>query len=381
MTTLVNLFDLCQPKQWPVIAATEMTASGYPVFGANGRIGYSDTYTHEEPVLLIGCRGSCGTVHITPPFAYANGNAMALDQLDTSRVDMRYLFHFLRHRGFSDVVTGSSQPQITQTTLRRVQVPLPPLREQRRIATELETVADLMVKRQHSLAMLGALLQSVFMDTFGDPRTNPKGWPVLALEQVARVNRGKFTPRPRNDPQFYGGEIPFIQTGDVVAARTYVTSHKQTLNEKGLAVSRSFDAGTVAITIAANIGATAILTYAMCFPDSVVGIEPDPEKAVPEFVEMQLRFFRKKLEDGAPQTAQKNINLEDLRPLRVIVPPLAEQRRFAGLSRRAEDHAIVLDRHLIQLAELFASLQRLAFGGRHFNDLNNISSAPIVARG
>jgi hypothetical protein len=82
---VVALGDVCKPKQWPTLSKADMEEDGYPIFGANGQIGFSSTYTHETPTLLVGCRGSCGTIHITPPQAYANGNAMALDSLDARR--------------------------------------------------------------------------------------------------------------------------------------------------------------------------------------------------------------------------------------------------------------------------------------------------------
>lgn len=75
----VPLLSLCQPKQWPTLSGKQMQPDGFPVYGANGPIGFSDRYTHLGPVLLAGCRGSCGTLHITPPKSYANGNAMAFD--------------------------------------------------------------------------------------------------------------------------------------------------------------------------------------------------------------------------------------------------------------------------------------------------------------
>ena len=104
MIQTARLVDLCHPKQWPTLSMKDMTATGYPVFGANGQIGYSDKFTHSEPVILVGCRGSCGTLHVTPKFAYANGNAMALDAVDTSRVCEPFLFQFLKWRGFADVL-------------------------------------------------------------------------------------------------------------------------------------------------------------------------------------------------------------------------------------------------------------------------------------
>src|SRR5690606_14299069 len=106
-------------------------ANGYPVYGANGRIGYFARYTHAEETVAITCRGAtCGNVHLTPPFVYITGNAMALDALDQELVGPRYLAFVLRHQGVAECVTGSAQPQIIGSELRRVNLTLPPLPEQ-----------------------------------------------------------------------------------------------------------------------------------------------------------------------------------------------------------------------------------------------------------
>ena len=101
----------------------------------------------------------------------------------------------------------------------------------------------------------------------------PAGWKIAPLEELADVDRGRFSARPRNDPQYYDGHIPFVQTGDVSGSGRYLRQFSQTLNERGLAVSRLFPAGTILITIAANIGDTAITPFDVAFPDSVVGVQ------------------------------------------------------------------------------------------------------------
>ena len=110
----VKLHDICRPRQWKTISASNLLEEGYPVYGANGKIGFYSDYTHEFPTLMITCRGAtCGNVHISEPKSYINGNAMALDELDREKVDIRFLYYYLLGRGFDDVISGSAQPQIT----------------------------------------------------------------------------------------------------------------------------------------------------------------------------------------------------------------------------------------------------------------------------
>jgi type I restriction enzyme S subunit len=157
----------------------------------------------------------------------------------------------------------------------------------------------------------------------------PTEWAIRSLSELASVNRGKFTIRPRNDPRYYGGPYPFIQTGDVAfAAGRVLTKYSQTLNELGLTVSRLFPAGTIMVTIAAHIADTCILGIPVCAPDSLVGVNPNTGELA-RYLELCISARKRWFENRAPQTAQKNINLEDLRPLLIPCPHPQEQMLIA----------------------------------------------------
>jgi len=176
--------------------------------------------------------------------------------------------------------------------------------------------------RQKSLADISELEK---------PFELPCQWAWTTLPAIGELARGKSRHRPRNDPSLYaGGNVPLIQTGDVARAQSVVKTHSAMYNSKGVAQSRLWPAGTMCITIAANIADSATLGFDACFPDSVVGF-------IPEFPEMDVRYFefflrtaKSHLEDFAPSTAQKNINLEILGLLSVPLPPANEVRRIVA---------------------------------------------------
>jgi type I restriction enzyme S subunit len=193
--TVVELGDICRPKQWPTLSKKELTDNGFPVYGANGKIGFYGSYTHQEPTLLIGCRGSCGSVHITEPYSYANGNAMALDDLNQDRADIKYLYHLFIRRGFRDVITGTSQPQIIQQHIRSIEIPLPPLEEQRRIAAILDKANRLQHLNERASKLHESLLDTHFLSTIGDPTKD--SWAASQrgtnrLAEVATIRTGKL---------------------------------------------------------------------------------------------------------------------------------------------------------------------------------------------
>ena len=156
----------------------------------------------------------------------------------------------------------------------------------------------------------------------------PEHWEVKRVKQAAQVLRGKFTHRPRNDPSLYDGPYPFIQTGEVARAERAITSYRQTLNERGLAASRLFSAGTLVMTIAANIGDVAVLDFEACFPDSVVGFVPrgDIER---DFLYYVFRAMRPELLREAPVNTQGNLNIDRIGSRGIAVAPAHEQRLIA----------------------------------------------------
>jgi restriction endonuclease S subunit len=175
-------------------------------------------------------------------------------------------------------------------------------------------------------------------------------WPVIPLEDACEIQRGKFSHRPRNEPRFYGGKYPFIQTGDIVRAEgVSKITYTQTLNEEGLSVSKMFQPPLVVITIAANIGDTAVLNFPCCFPDSVVGLTPKVGTDA-RFLELMMRLQKGHLNNIAPQAAQKNINIEILKTLKIPLPDLHTQRAIVA-EIEAEQALVNANRELIRRME------------------------------
>jgi type I restriction enzyme S subunit len=153
----------------------------------------------------------------------------------------------------------------------------------------------------------------------------PKGWVWASLSQIGWLDRGKSKHRPRNAEHLYGGSYPFVQTGEIRSAEQYIRHTEKTYSEEGLKQSKLWPKGTMCITIAANIGETAILDIEACFPDSIVGFSTIVSDMPIEYVEYVFRILKHKLDDEAPATAQKNINLEILYKEAIPLPPVIEQ--------------------------------------------------------
>ena len=251
---------------------------------------------------------------------------------------------------------------INATEILKFPIVCPPLAEQRRIAELLDQAEALRAKRRATLEQLDTLTQSVFLDLFGDPVVNPRGWPVTKFGQIGTLDRGVSKHRPRNAPELLGGPHPLVQTGEVANCDGYIRRYTSTYSEVGVRQSKMWPAGTLCITIAANIAKTGILTFDACFPDSVVGFRAG-ESATVEFVRIWLSFLQKTLEDSAPESAQKNINLAILRALDLPFPPLDLQREFARRVATVEKLKAAHRDSLAEMDALFTSLQHRAFRG------------------
>jgi len=154
----------------------------------------------------------------------------------------------------------------------------------------------------------------------------------VSLIQTCSINRGRFGHRPRNDPRFYDGEYPFIQTGDIVEASDSKTQIKytQTLNELGLKTSKLFHPPKLLFTIAANIGDTAILDYSSCFPDSIVALIPKKDDITLEYLNIYLRLIKSYVVELAPYSAQRNLNNQQLAQVPIVIPPKEVQEEIAA---------------------------------------------------
>lgn len=148
-----------------------------------------------------------------------------------------------------------------------------------------------------------------------------KNWNTKKLSDLGTFARGVSKHRPRNDAAiFEGGGYPLIQTADIKSSNLYINKHISEYNSLGLKQSKLWPAGTLCITIAANIAETGILSYPMCFPDSVVGFLSDENQTSETFMYYIFEYIRHNIEKGARGSTQDNINIEYLTNLAFKIP-------------------------------------------------------------
>lgn len=349
------------------------TGNGLPFFQGKAEFGESSPVARKwctDPKriaeigdILMSVRAPVGPTNIAA-VQCCIGRGLAAVRGRAKFVDQAFLRYFLRlsEQRLAQLGQGSTFAAISRKEIAELQVPLPPLAEQRRIVDVLARAEGIVRLRRQAQRKAAELIPALFIDLFGDPAANPNNWPLVAFGELGQLDRGKSRHRPRDAQELYGGPYPFIQTGDVANSGGHITHYEQTYSELGLAQSRVWPAGTLCITIAANIARTGVLDFAACFPDSVVGFTPSASITI-EYIQHWLGFLQPMLERNAPQAAQKNINLEILRKLPVPVPPLALQRHFAAQAEAVRGIAVRQSAALAVAQSTFDALLHRAFAG------------------
>jgi len=175
-------------------------------------------------------------------------------------------------------------------------------------------------------------------------------WSMVSLSDLGQVSRGKSKHRPRNDASLYGGDYPFIQTGDVKEANFYINNYSQTYNEKGLKQSKLWGKDTLCITIAANIAESALLSFPACFPDSIVGFTPYEGVSDVRYVKYLLDNYKAEFQKRSKGATQDNLSVDKINALKVKVADYPSQIRIANLIS-TYDYLIEINLRRIRIVE------------------------------
>lgn len=312
--------------------------------------------------LLVTCIGIIGKVAINKVECAFNQQINAIIP-NLNKCLPNYLTYTIQYKKdeMQKIANAAVVPILNKTQFSNIEVFIPMIEEQQKIAVVLDKVSELITLRKKQLEKLDELVKSRFVEMFGDPVSNSFCLPEATLPELGEFGRGVSKHRPRNAPELLGGSYPLIQTGEVAAADLYIISYENTYSELGFQQSKMWDKGTLCITIAANIARTAILGFDACFPDSVVGFNAN-EKVNNIFIHYWFSFFQTILEAQAPESAQKNINLKILSELKVIVPPVNKQNQFSNFVQQVDKQKSSIQQSLDKLEVLKKALMQEYFG-------------------
>ena len=287
---------------------------------------------------------------------------------DKDKLDSRFLFHWVKTGVFVqrmvDVAIGANYPAVSDAKVKASKIPLPALAEQKRIAGILDAADALRAKRREALGQLDTLLQSTFLDMFGDPVTNTMGWKVVSVGDEIRF----LTSGSRGWAKYYakGGDtfirIQNLKDGQLDLGDIAFVNAPESAEAKRTKV----EPGDVLLSITADLGRTAVV------PRGIAKAHINQHLAILRFTSLDPVFVSYQLASKGGQAqfdrlnregVKAGLNFHDVKSIRLTNPPLKLQHRFAAIVESVEQQKASQRTHLAELDTLFASLQSRAFRG------------------
>lgn len=308
--------------------------------------------------IILCIRATIGDLNLADR-EYCLGRGVAGIRPRPAHADRSFIWWSLKAN--ADVLSsrgrGATFKQVNRADIEALELPLPPLQEQRRIAAILDQADDLRCKRRETLQRLSLLPGAFFLKLFGNPRVNESGYPVQALKQLGRVVTGSTPPSAKAG--MFGGPVPFVTPGDLGSGERV----KRWLSHEGADESRTVPAGSALVCcIGATIGKMDIVAGTSAFNQQINAVEWGP-RVNPIYGINALRFHREKIIAEGTSTTLPILKKSLFEQIKISVPPIDLQDTFAARVTEIDSLEAQHRTHLAKLDALFASLQHRAFRG------------------
>ena len=323
----VRLGEVCEIKNGKNQKAVEDDAGQYPIYGSGGIIGRSREYICNENSVVIGRKGTINRPIFVSTKFWNVDTAFGIETNQTL-LNSRFFYYFCENFDFETLSTTVTIPSLTKVNISQIEIPLPPLEEQRRIAGTLDKVRELIDLRERELAKFDELVKCRFIEMFGDPVTNPKGFPLIPLGSLCTIVRGG-SPRPIE--KFLGGTIPWIKIGDATEGDSmYLHRTKEHIIEAGLRKTRQIKSGSIIFAnCGVSLGFARIIMFDGCIHDGWLAFENIDSRVDKRFLLNSLNQRTSYFRQIAPAGTQPNLNTDIMKNYLQILPPLSLQEEFA----------------------------------------------------
>ncbi|MBR2515948.1 restriction endonuclease subunit S [Geobacillus sp. FSL K6-0789] len=348
----------------------------YPYCGANGVLDYIDEFIFDQEILCIaedggswGFREKCAYIMNEP--CWVNNHAHVL--VAKENVNVKYLCYYLNYADLSKHITGTTRGKLTKSALEKIEVKIPDYSTQNKIVNALDKSQELIDKRKAQIEALDQLTQSVFLEMFGDPVSNPKGWDVKKLKDIAEIEDGDRGENYPKQHELVSEGILFLSTSNFVNNKldlskvTYITKEKFSQLRKG-----KLRRGDLIVTLRGSIGNIVIFDeegYDTGFINAQMAILR--LKNVNRIFFQQLytsNSFQLVLKKTQTGSSQPQLPLKNLKELEIIIPPLELQELFAATIQQINLKKELLLKSQAEIQNMFNSLMQRAFKGELFND-------------
>lgn len=314
--------------------------------------------------VLVTSRAPIGNIAIAGRDLSTNQGFKSL--IPGESVDGLYLYYCMKHSSqrLQALGNGATFKEVSKKIVEEFEIPLPPLPEQKRIAALLDKADAIRRKRQQAIQLADDFLRAVFLDMFGDPVTNPKGWNLRPVKEMAKVTTGN-TP-PRDKQEYYGDFIEWIKSDNINTPSDLLTVATEYLSEAGCMVGRRVPAGSTLLTCIAGsfdcIGNAAYADREVSFNQQINALTP--RSGINGIFLYALSKYCKKAIQAASTGGMKGmVSKGKLEDVRFICPPASMQQKFAEAFRRHQDLRKRMENSQDGLSEEFSSISQKAFSG------------------
>ena len=338
----------------------------YPYIGANNIMGYIDEYIFDEKILCVaedggswGYNQRCAVLYNEK--VWVNNHAHVITAKEN--LVLEYLMYYLNHTDLNLYINGATRGKLTKSSLESIQVPLPPLPQQQKIANILDAADALRQNDKALIAKYDELTQALFLDMFGDPVSNPKGWEKVKMDDLMTILRGG-SPRPIDN--YLGGTYPWIKIGDATKGDDiYLNSTRECITKDGLKKTRLLPKGSLIFAnCGVSLGFARILTFEGCIHDGWLAFSNfNEEKLNKIFLLKALNSITQYFRDTAPDGTQPNLNIAIMKNFELIMPPISMQKKFENTLSLLVEQKAIAQKSLEKSEELFNSLLQKAFKG------------------
>lgn len=342
----------------------------YPIYGSGGIMGYADEFICDKNTVVIGRKGSINKpIYVEVPFWNVD-TAFGL-VANKSVLESKYLYYFCENFDFEQLNTTVTIPSLTKANLQNIEIPLPSLEEQRKIATVLDKVSDLIAKRRQQLEKLDLLVKARFVEMFGDLANPLCSYPKFRLVDICAnsedIKCGPFGTQLSKDEYQSNGvalwEIPQINSGFTTQPTHFLTKEKaQVLNAYSIKV------GDIAMSRKGNVGKCAVFPFGVedgIIHSDVLRIRLDFNRVDPYFMMYQLHFsdaVKRQIEMVSSGAIMAGINVTKLKQIEVHLPGFELQQRFSMNVKKIENTKAKLNESLAKLETLKKALMQEYFG-------------------
>lgn len=361
-----KLGEVCDVYQPKTLSTDMLSKDGeYPVYGANGIIGYYHQYNHEDKEVLLTCRGAtCGNINVSKPYSWINGNAMVIHR-KSEFIDFDFLKYMMLSLDYSLIITGAAQPQITRQKLAPIKIAIPPKSIQLAIVSELDKINELIRLKKEQLKDFDNLAQSLFYEMFGDPVENEKGWEVKKLGEIGEFKNGLNFSKDEN-----GHSIKFLGVSDFQNKKSIASDQLAyiSLSER---VQEDYLLKTGDIVFVRSNGKKELIgrsvkmyiTEPTTYSGFCIRCRITDEKVDKDYIAILLKtpIIRQFMTNSGRGCNISNLNQKVLNSIPTILPPLSLQRLFAQRIEQIEREKSEVQKSIQDLETLLASRMQYWF--------------------